>query len=92
MPIPNDRGCSFLGGEKGEVHVLQVLGKHALDEGGLLTDGLQLAQGLFIVEQTNIVGREVAIAQDFLQFAALQGGGADNGNPKHTAPVSTVAA
>ena len=69
-----------------------MLGKHALDEGRLFADRLQLAQRLFVVEQTNIVGRKVAVAQDFFQFAALQRGGADNGDAEQAAPMSAVVA
>ena len=45
----------LVGGEESEVHVLQVLGKHALNEGGLFAHSLQLAERLFVIEQADIV-------------------------------------
>ncbi len=49
---------AFIGGEEGEVHVVQVFRKNALDERGLFADSLQLAERLFVVEQANVGARE----------------------------------
>ena len=82
----------FIGGEKGEIHVLQVLGQHALDERRLFADSFQLTERLFVVEQANVLRREVAVAEHVLQLPALQGGSAYDGNAEQAAPMSSIAA
>ena len=53
--LPGIAGEGLVRGEEREVHVLQVLGQNALDKGGLIADGLELAQRLFVIQQANIV-------------------------------------
>ena len=88
--LPGIAGEGFVGGEEGEVHVLQVLRKHALDEGRLLAHRFELAERLVVIEQTDVLRRKIAVAEDVLQFAALQGAGAYDGYAKHAASMSSA--
>ncbi len=56
--LPGVAGEVLIGGEEGEIHVLQMFGKNALNEGRLLAHRFQLAQRLFIVKQADVVRRE----------------------------------
>src|SRR3974377_489882 len=69
-----------------------MLGQDALNEGGFVADGLQLAEGFVIVEKPDVMGRKIAFAQNVLEFPTLQASGANDGDAKQTAPTSSVGA
>src|SRR5450759_929585 len=89
-PRPGVTGEAFIRCEEGEVHVLQVLRKDTLDEGGFFAHCIELAERLVVIEQTGVLRRKIAIAEDILQFPALQGAGAHNGYAKHGASMSSA--
>ncbi len=86
--LPRIAGKGLIGSKEREVHVVQVLRQHALDEGRLLAYRLQLAERFVVVEQADILSRKVAVAEDVLQLAALQRGGAYDGYAEHSTPVA----
>src|SRR5215471_8458604 len=78
-------GAGELGlrGEKGEIHVFQLVWSHRLHEGNLILDLLELAKGLVVVKQTNVRSREISLFQHFLELFALERSRAHNGYPKY---------
>ena len=51
-----------------------MFGQDALNESRLVANGIQLAQGLIVIEQTNIVRGKIAVAEYIFEFAAFEGG------------------
>ncbi len=90
--LPCIAGKVLLAGEEREIDVVQVLRQHALDEGRLLTDRLELAERFVVVQQADILSREIAVGENVLQLAAFERSGTDNGDAKHAAPVSSIGA
>ncbi len=87
MVLPRSRAISHLafvarriGGEEGEIDVLELLGANALDESHLVADGFEAAQRLIVIKQANIHCREIAVAQDLGNFFSHERGGADDGD------------
>ncbi len=76
----------FIRCKKSKVHVLKLLGAHSLDKTDLVAHGLELAEGLVVIEQANIGGREVALVQHLGDLLALERSGAhDRGAVKISA-------
>ena len=78
--FPLGAGGARVGGEESEVHALELLGADALDKGHLVADRLELAEGLVVIEQADIDGGEIAVAQDFGDFFSHERGRADDGD------------
>ena len=67
-------------GKEGEIDAFQMLGQNCLDEGRLVVDLIQLAERVFLIQQLDVDGGKVALAQDIADFLALQRGRADQGD------------
>ena len=78
----------FIGGEESEIHMLELLGAHALDEADLVAHGFELAQRLVVVEQAHVHRGKIALVEHFGNFFALERGGADDGGTVKIARAS----
>ena len=80
-PLPVLAGRFGVGGEEGEIHVLELFGPHALNEADLVAHRLELAQGLIVIEQAHVHRREIAVVQHFGNFLTTQRSGAYDCGP-----------
>jgi hypothetical protein len=66
-------GQVFRAAEKGEVHVFEGIRIDGLNEGNLVAHLVQLALGIFLVEEDKAGRRQGRLRQRFLQLLAQQG-------------------
>jgi hypothetical protein len=71
-PLPIVPRTLCVGGEKSEIDVSELFGSHTLDEVNLIACSLKLADRFVIVEQANVDGGEVALADHFGHFFPFQ--------------------
>src|SRR6516164_7558097 len=86
--VPGVARESIVGGEKDEIDALHMLRQDALDERGLIPNGLQLSERLIVIQQPNVMRGEVPLIENIFDFAPLQSGSADDGDAEETAPAS----
>ena len=63
-----------IGGKESEIHFVELLGAYALDEVDLVAGGLQLADGLVVIEKANVQGGKVALVEHLGNFLAFERG------------------
>src|SRR5882724_11160168 len=57
FPVP--ARAVLIAGKEGEIHFLELLGTHTLDETDFVSNGLQLAKRFVVIQQLGIERREV---------------------------------
>src|SRR5882672_9798952 len=65
--------------KKSEVHMRKLFRPQALNEVDFVTRGFELADRFVVIEQTNIYGREVALAEHLSNFLPFERTCANNG-------------
>src|ERR1700719_3027862 len=75
---PGVSGEVLFGGEEGEIDVIHVFGQDTLNKRRLVANCFELTKRLVVVEQANVMGGEITVADYVFQLAALEAGGPDD--------------
>src|ERR1700757_919176 len=61
--FPTPPRALLIRSKEAEIHMLELLGSHALDEADLVAHGFQLSQRFIVVQQTDIGGGKISLVE-----------------------------
>src|SRR5205085_7907498 len=81
-------GEGLIAGKKCQINIVEAGANHGLNEGRLFADGLELAEQLVVIEQSDLTAGKISLFQQVLELFALERSRPEDGDLVEAAPAS----